>query len=55
MPDISMCANKNCPLREKCFRFMATPSGRQYYGDFVPTIKEDGSSECNFFMKIPTK
>lgn len=43
MPDISMCANYNCPLKSKCYRYLAKPddSGYQTYADFNP-----GSSDC---------
>lgn len=37
MPDITMCANKNCPLKDKCYRFTATPDPLwQSYADFKP-------------------
>jgi hypothetical protein len=26
MPDISMCTNEECPLKETCYRYNATPS-----------------------------
>ncbi len=39
MPDISMCHGTDCPNRDQCHRFTATPSAqRQSY--FAPTIKE---------------
>jgi len=35
MPDISMCNNQECPLKEKCYRYKAEPNPyRQSYGDF---------------------
>lgn len=34
MPDISLCVNKKCPLRNKCGRFLAKPSYTQTYSDF---------------------
>lgn len=36
MPDIAMCVNKSCHMREQCYRFRATPSERQAYADFRP-------------------
>lgn len=38
MPDISMCCNYKCPMRSKCYRYMARPSPYNYqaYGDFQP-------------------
>ncbi len=48
MPDISLCQNYSCPLKEKCYRFTAKPSEfRQSYGMFE---YEDGN--CDYFMKI---
>jgi len=34
MPDIAMCANKKCPGRLGCHRFVAVPAETQAYGDF---------------------
>ena len=40
MPDISMCLNKKCELRKKCYRFTAEPSQyRQSYANFKPEKK----------------
>ena len=50
MPDISMCKNKTCKVRKKCYRYMATPTPQwQAYADFdqqrdscfVPMNKEE--------------
>lgn len=46
MPDITMCANKLCNKKEKCYRFMAEPSEYQSYAMF----ESDG---CEFFMILP--
>ena len=44
MPDISMCDGKNCPVRDKCYRFTATPTPmRQAYMTFPR--KDDGSCD----------
>lgn len=47
MPDISMCANRECPKRLECYRYTAEPNPyRQSY--FVGNInKEDGT--CDYF------
>ena len=35
MPDISMCLNKECPLKDNCYRYVAKPSEfRQSYSEF---------------------
>ena len=44
MPDISMCQNEACPLKEKCYRYTATPfPGLQVYGWFKPN--EEGKCD----------
>lgn len=43
MPDISMCTDKDCPQREKCFRYRAEPNDYQSYSAF----KYDGG--CDYF------
>ncbi len=49
MPDISMCQDKTCPQRNKCYRFRAIPHEyRQSW--FAEKIRdEDG---CGYFMPI---
>ena len=41
MPDISMCRNESCPLKEGCYRYTATPSFWQSYSSFQYKIKEN--------------
>lgn len=39
MPDISMCANCECPFRKICYRYLAEPTeDYQSYADFKPEI-----------------
>jgi hypothetical protein len=45
MPDIAKCWGRECPVKEKCFRFTAKPSERQTYFANPPFI--DG--RCDFF------
>lgn len=46
MPDISMCLNKNCPLRMKCYRYTAIPDKYwQSFADFAP----DQTGKCADF------
>jgi hypothetical protein len=48
MPDISMCRNRDCPMRVGCLRYLAIPNPDwQSFGDFKP--KADG--RCHFFVK----
>jgi hypothetical protein len=36
MPDISMCQNKECNMKESCYRYTAKPSEQwQSYSEFV--------------------
>lgn len=46
MLDISMCQNKECPLCNTCYRFLATPDPyMQSYSDFAP----DGNGDCEYY------
>lgn len=46
MPDISMCRNEECPLKEKCYRYTAEPSPfRQAYAEFK--VNEEGG--CDYY------
>ena len=48
MPDISLCKNEQCPSKDYCYRFTATPTPkRQSYTGF--TIESDEVS-CSYFM-----
>ena len=49
MPDISMCANKECPLKEQCYRWTAKASDWQSYADFKFEVLPDGKIECDSF------
>lgn len=53
MPDMTLCANEDCPLKEGCYRYMALdtdPWQSYYYGpynsktgkceDYIPMEKE---------------
>ncbi|MBC8159540.1 MAG: hypothetical protein H8E94_09450 [Alphaproteobacteria bacterium] len=51
MPDIDMCAGKDCPSRGECFRYMATPRiGIQKWREFDQHRRDEGG--CVAFMKI---
>lgn len=52
MPDISMCANQQCPSKDKCYRFRAIPSEhRQSYMAFAPPPRR---KTCDDFIRIRT-
>ena len=47
MPDISMCLNHSCPLKEKCYRYKAEVNSLwQAYADFTYL------NGCDYFMPI---
>ena len=48
MPDISMCNNIQCTLKEVCYRFKAKPSDWQTYADF----KQDKDGKCKYYWKL---
>lgn len=49
MPDISMCKNSKCPLREDCYRFTAEPNPwRQAYSVFQFSVV-DGVAKCDYY------
>lgn len=48
MSDITMCKNDTCPLKNTCYRFIATPSEYlQSYADF----KYDEKTGCDYYYK----
>lgn len=49
MPDITMCMGSECPLKEKCYRFTATPLP-DYQSWFVSVNYNPETSKCSFFM-----
>jgi hypothetical protein len=50
MADISMCIEKECKLKDDCYRFKAKPSeyGQSY---FLATLKENKKG-CDMFWSI---
>ncbi len=47
MPDITMCSGENCPLKEKCYRYKATPWCGQSY--FVEIPYNHNENSCEYF------
>jgi len=47
MPDITMCEGIDCSLKDKCHRFLATPTKKQSYFMNSP-IK---NNECEYFYE----
>ena len=51
MGDITLCTNKSCTIRERCYRATARPNElNQYYQCFEQT-RWKGSLVCDFFIK----
>ena len=49
MPDIAMCLNKKCTLKNNCYRFKAKPaSPAQDYG----TFSQDENGNCDFYWSL---
>jgi len=49
MPDISMCDNQVCTLKETCYRFKAKPCEfMQTYGVF----KQEKDNTCEYYWEI---
>ncbi len=49
MPDITMCTDHYCKLKETCYRYTAKPSDYQSY--FMSSPKdEDG--ECRYYWEV---
>ena len=45
-----MCRNFNCPSKDSCYRFRATPS--EYRQSYCGYTVEKGETKCNSFNKI---
>lgn len=51
MADITMCKSKDCPLKEKCYRFLAVANEyRQSY--FVESPFDKELNKCEHYWKI---
>ena len=51
MPDISMCMNKECPLREGCYRATAEPD--EYWQTYSSFEYISAEEKCDHYW--PTK
>ena len=51
MPDISMCQGRNCPQKETCYRYKATPDKYwQSWAEFDTAREEDGLP-CQYYWE----
>lgn len=46
MADISKCVGANCPIRNKCYRYVVPDSSYQTYADFQYV-----NGNCDYFWK----
>ncbi len=54
MPDITMCTNNGCPLKDRCYRFMAEPKEPwQSFCQFHPVIDQYLEASCDMFVQQP--
>lgn len=53
MPDISMCCNRDCPLRAPCYRYRAVPNPDwQAYTRFEPKGVSPDRVDCEWFASV---
>lgn len=59
MPDITMCTDNECPVKETCYRFKAKPLEYQTYFLSSPRLDERESESkgivegsCSYYWKI---
>ena len=52
MPDITMCTNITCPLRESCYRFKATPNPFWQSVAKFEWYTENGVVKCEMFIEL---
>lgn len=46
MSDITMCFGTYCEQRDNCYRYVATPSGKQSYFAITPWTMYEGRQVC---------
>jgi hypothetical protein len=53
MPDITMCLNRQCPKRRKCYRKTAKPNEPyQSFSDFKYGVDENGFFFCASYWPV---
>lgn len=48
MPDITMCRDRDCPIRMDCYRFRAIPD-RLTQSWFIESPRKPGAARCTYF------
>jgi hypothetical protein len=49
MPDITMCCDKSCKIKNTCYRYMAIPSP---YMQSQSKFENRDKDNCEYFVKI---
>lgn len=49
MVDITKCGGEGCPLKDKCYRYTASPGERQSFLMKEPFTIKDGKLKCEMF------
>ena len=49
--DITMCSGKDCPFKETCYRYTATPSEYRQSYFFNPPIIKGEEVTCEYYWK----
>ena len=52
MPDITMCANEKCPLRDGCYRYTCEPSKFQSWSMFIPKYRMSTDVVTGFKYRV---
>jgi len=50
MPDITMCAGRNCPLKETCYRYKAKPN--MQWQSYFEEPYDKKKQTCEYYLKI---
>ena len=48
MPDITMCTGDDCPMKNTCYRYLATPS--EYWQSYFACVPY-ANSECEHYWE----
>jgi len=48
--DITMCSGKDCPFKETCYRYTATPSEYRQSYFFEPPIIKGEEVTCEYYL-----
>lgn len=51
--DITMCCNRDCPIRNKCYRYRAVPDDYQSFAFFKwQPVSDTNDEECEYFWRV---